>query len=79
LCPDFVIELRSHTDSLSALQDKMRDYIANGAQLGWLIDPIEKKVYVYRSQVEAECLENPASISGGPQLEGFTLDLAEVW
>ena len=79
LCPDFVIELRSHTDSLSALQDKMREYIANGAQLGWLIDPIEKKVYVYRPQVEVECLENPASISGGSLLEGFTLDLAEVW
>jgi Uma2 family endonuclease len=79
LCPDFVIELRSHTDSLSALQDKMREYIANGAQLGWLIDPIEKKVYVYRPQVEVECLENPASISGGSLLGGFTLDLAEVW
>ena len=79
LCPDFVIELRSHTDSLSALQEKMREYIANGAQLGWLIDPIEKKVYVYRPQVEVECLENPASISGGSLLEGFKLDLAEVW
>lgn len=79
LCPDFVIELRSHTDSLSALQDKMREYIANGAQLGWLIDPIERKVSVYRPQTEVECLENPASISGGQLLDGFTLDLAEVW
>jgi len=79
VCPDFVVELRSHTDSLSALQDKMQEYIANGAQLGWLIDPIGKKVYVYRPQTEVECLENPASISGGELLEGFTLDLAEVW
>lgn len=79
LCPDFVIELRSHTDSLSALQDKMQEYIANGAQLGWLIDPIEKKVYVYRSHAEVECLEDPASISGGVLLPGFTLDLEEVW
>jgi len=79
VCPDFVIELRSHTDSLSTLQDKMQEYIANGAQLGWLIDPMEKKVYVYRPRTEVECLENPASISGGTLLEGFTLDLAEVW
>ena len=79
LCPDFVVELRSHTDSLSALQDKVPEYIANGAQLGWLIDPIEKKAYVYRPQLEVECLENPASISGGSLLEGFTLDLTEVW
>jgi len=79
VCPDFVIELRSHTDSPSTLQDKMQEYIANGAQLGWLIDPMEKKVYVYRPRTEVECLENPASISGGTLLEGFTLDLAEVW
>ena len=59
--------------------DKMQEYIANGAQLGWLIDPVERKVYVYRPQVEVECLEDPASISGGSLLEGFTLDLAEVW
>lgn len=79
LCPDFVIELRSHTDSLSALQDKMQEYIANGAQLGWLIDPMAKKVYVYRPHTELECLENPASISGEALLKGFTLDLGEVW
>jgi len=79
LCPDFVIELRSHTDSLSALQDKMQEYIVNGAQLGWLIDPMGKKVYVYLPQTEVECLNDPASISGGELLAGFTLDLAEVW
>ena len=79
LCPDFVIELRSHTDSLSALMDKMQEYISNGAALGWLIGPMERKVYVYRPQTEVECLEDPASISGGELLESFTLDLAEVW
>ena len=79
LCPDFVIELRSHTDSLSALQDKMQEYIANGTKLGWLIDPIDRKIYVYRPQTDVECLEDPASISGEGLLEGFTLALAEVW
>jgi len=79
LCPDFVIELRSHTDSLSALQDKMQEYIANSTKLGLLIDPIERKIYVYRPQTDVECLEDPASISGEGLLEGFTLALAEVW
>lgn len=79
LCPDFVVELRSHTDSLRVLQDKMREYLAGGAQLGWLIDPIEKKVYAYRPGADTECLDHPASISGEPLLAGFTLELAEVW
>ncbi len=64
LCPDFVVELRSRTDSLRFLQEKMQEYIANGAQLGWLIDPREKKVYVYRPQAAVECLDNPQTISG---------------
>ena len=79
LCPDFVIELRSHTDSLSTLQEKMQEYIANGAQLGWLIDPVEKKVYVYSPQAEVECLSDPVTVSGEPLLRGFVLDLAEIW
>lgn len=79
LCPDFVVELRSHTDSLRLLQEKMQEYIDNGAQLGWLIDPLEKKVYVYRPGAAAECLDDPASLSGKPLLAGFTLELAEVW
>ena len=78
LCPDFVVELRSHTDSLRVLQEKMQEYIANGAQLGWLIDPTEKKVYVYRPEQEVECLDHPENISGGSLLKGFTLELAEV-
>jgi Uma2 family endonuclease len=79
LCPDFVVELRSHTDSLRVLQEKMQEYIDNGAQLGWLIDPVEMKVYVYRPGVNVQCLDNPASLSGEPLLAGFTLALAEVW
>ncbi|MEP7336653.1 MAG: Uma2 family endonuclease [Acidobacteriota bacterium] len=79
LCPDFVVELRSPSDSLTALKDKMEEYIANGAELGWLIDPRQKKVYVYRPNAEVECLENPASVSGDPLLPGFKLDLQFVW
>lgn len=79
LCPDFVIELRSDTDRLNVLQDKMQEYIDNGAQLGWLIDPLEKKVWVYCPEAEAECLENPATVSGDPLLPGFVLPLDKIW
>ena len=79
LCPDFVVELRSRTDDLGSLQAKMREYIANGAQLGWLIDPQEKTVYIYRPHDEVDCLENPATISGEPLLPGFTLDVQRLW
>lgn len=77
--PDFVIELRSESDSLSKLQDKMQEYIENGVALGWLIDPLERKVYVYRAKKKVEMLENPAKISGEPLLKGFSLDLKEIW
>ena len=79
LCPDFVIELRSPSDNVKTLQDKMQKYIDNGARLGWLLDPIDRRVYVYRSRVAAECLENPTTISGDPELPGFVLDLAKLW
>ncbi len=79
LCPDFVIELRSPTDSLSALQEKMRDYLDNGAQLGWLIDPEQRRVYVYRPQAPVQVLENPEAVSGDPVLAGFALDMREIW
>jgi Uma2 family endonuclease len=57
----------------------MEEYVANGAQLGWLIDPLEKKVYVYRPTAEADCLDNPQQVSGDPVLPGFVLDLREIW
>jgi len=79
LTPDFVVELRSRTDSLDTLKAKMQEYIGNGAVLGWLIDPIEKKVHIYRPSAEAVCLDNPQTLSGEPLLAGFVLKLAEVW
>lgn len=78
ICPDFVIELRSKSDRLRLLQDKMEEYIANGAQLGWLIDPSEKKVHIYRPDTPAEVLDHPQEISGEPLLKGFTLKLAGI-
>ena len=79
LCPDFVLELRSSTDRLLRLQEKMLDYLSNGARLGWLIDPLEKQAFVYRPGQEVQHLLNPATLSGEPVLAGFTLDLARVW
>ncbi len=79
LCPDFVVKLRSPTDNLTALQAKMQEYLDNGLRLGWLIDPEQQRVYVYRPQTPAEILENPETISGDPILSGFTLDLREIW
>ena len=81
ICPDFVIELRSTSDSLSMLQDKMREYMDNGAKLGWLIDPMSspKRVHIYRPQAEARIFDEPDEISGDPELPGFTLDLRRIW
>jgi Uma2 family endonuclease len=79
ICPDFVVELRSRSDGLAPLQEKMEEYRANGAQLGWLIDRIERKVYVYRPDVDVVCLEDPSQIAGDPVLPGFVLDLARIW
>jgi Uma2 family endonuclease len=79
LCPDFVVELRSPTDTLDALKAKMEEYLAGGAQLGWLIDPEERKVYLYRPGAEVICLDDPAQLSGDPLLSGFVLDLQRVW
>jgi len=79
LCPDFVVELRSPADRIPVLQAKMGEYLANSASLGWLIDPIEKKVYVYRPSAEVCCLDNPATVSGDPVLPGFVLELHRLW
>ena len=77
--PDFVIELSSPSDSVAVLKDKMREYIENGVSLGWLIDPKNKRVYVYRPNAETEILDNPHEISGEPLLKNFVLDLTEIW
>jgi len=79
LCPDFVVELRSRTDSLSELETKMEEYIANGAILGWLVDPLERTVHIYRSGVAVEILNSPATVSGEPLLKGFVLDVQALW
>ncbi|MBV9851463.1 MAG: Uma2 family endonuclease [Armatimonadetes bacterium] len=79
ICPDFVVELRSETDRLPVLQDKMREYIANGARLGWLIDPQSQRVEVYRPGQDVRVLENPQTVSGDPELPGFVLNLEPIW
>lgn len=79
LCPDFVVELRSPTDRLRDLQEKMLEYITTGARLGWLIDPLEKRVYVYRPDQPIEVLDDPPAVSGDPVLPGFVLPVRELW
>lgn len=79
ICPDFVIELRSASDGLPRLQAKMREYIDNGAQLGWLCDRQNRTVYVYRPGRDPEFLENPDTVSGDPELPGFVLPMEKIW
>jgi Uma2 family endonuclease len=79
LCPDFIIELRSPIEPLEQLKEKMAVYIKNGLQLGWLIDPEEKQVFVYQATGQITHLENPTSLSGEPLLAGFVLDPRGIW
>jgi Uma2 family endonuclease len=79
ICPDFVVELRSASDSLEPLKTKMQEYIDNGALLGCLIDRKNQQVYIYRPGVAVECLDNPTSVSGDAVLPGFVLDLSKIW
>lgn len=79
LCPDFVVELRSRTDRLADLQEKMQEYMDNGARLGWLLDPIDTRVYIYRPGQPVEMLENPDTLSGDLVLPGFVLPVHELW
>lgn len=78
LCPDFVAELRSPTDELETLQRKMEEYVENGARLGWLVNPLQRRVHVYRSGERSQTLESPEKQSGEPVLSGFVLDLGEI-
>lgn len=77
LCPAFVAEIRSGTDTLPPLQRKMERYLANGAQLGWLIDPYRRRVYVYRPEVAVEVLEDPETVSGDPVMAGFVFEVRQ--
>lgn len=79
ICPDFVLELRSKNDNMEPQRVKMREYIENGARLGWLIDRKNKKVEIYRPGQDVEVLDNPTTLSGEDVLPGFVLDLTEVW
>ena len=79
IAPDFVVELRSHTDSPAILHAKMAEYIENGVKLGWLIDPFQRQVHVYRPGQAVEILDDPKTVSGDPVLPGFTLNLLEIW
>ncbi|MEH2037000.1 Uma2 family endonuclease [Nostoc sp.] len=79
ICPSFVIELRSSSDRLIKLQEKMQEYIDNGTLLGWLIDRQNRKVYIYRPNRELEILENPEAVSGNPELPGFILRMGKIW
>lgn len=79
LCPDFAVELRSKSDNMEPLRAKMKEYMDNGARLGWLIDRKNRKVEIYRQNQEVEVLDNPETLSGEDVLLGFVLDLTEVW
>jgi len=78
-CPDFILELRSPSDRLPVLQAKMQQWIANGAEVAWLIDPIEKAVTIYRPGQSSEHLVNPTSVQGTGPIAGFELVLSRVW
>ncbi|ELR98182.1 Uma2 family endonuclease [Gloeocapsa sp. PCC 73106] len=79
LCPDFVIELRSSSDNLKNLQDKLTEYINNGTNLGWLINRQDKQVEIYRQGKLKQVLNLPPIITGGDILPGFTLNLELIW
>jgi Uma2 family endonuclease len=80
ICPDFVVELRSASDNLQPLKDKMEEYMREpGVQLGWLIDRKNKKVYIYCPGKPEESLNNPSSISGESVLPGFVLNMSKIW
>ncbi|HEY9619078.1 MAG TPA: Uma2 family endonuclease [Crinalium sp.] len=79
IAPDFLIELRSESDDLDTLRAKMREYMENGVLLGWLINPQDRQVEIYRPGQPVEILDNPEILSGGPLLPGFVLDLSRIF
>lgn len=78
ICPDFVVELRSTTDSLEKLRAKMKVYVKNGARLGWLLDRKNRKVEISRQGSDVEILDGPVTLSGEDVLPGFVLDLSDI-
>jgi Uma2 family endonuclease len=79
ICPDFIIELRSQSDSLAELEAKMEQWIANGAKVAWLIDPERQVVSIYRPDDEPEVLHHPTSVQGNGVIAGFELVMTRIW
>lgn len=79
ICPDFAIELRSQSDALEPLQQKMQEYIDNGLRLGWLINPQDRIVEIYRTNQLAQVLQNPTQVDGEDVLPGFVFDISILW
>jgi Uma2 family endonuclease len=79
LFPDFVVELRSPSDRLRQVQAKMREWMDNGAKLGWLVDPEARSVYIYRPSQTTERLVDPRRVEGEPPVQGFVLEMADIW
>ncbi|GAB4329935.1 MAG: Uma2 family endonuclease [Leptolyngbyaceae cyanobacterium] len=79
LCPDFVVELRSKTDSLKELQNKMQEYLENGCHLGWLINPQNQQVEIYRPGQPVEILRSPQTLSGEDVLPGFAIEVNQLF
>jgi len=79
LCPDFVIELVSPSDSLKKTQEKMQEYMENGCRLGWLINRKKREVEIYRPGQDVEVLQSPLTLSGENVLPGFVLNLQKIW
>jgi Uma2 family endonuclease len=79
LCPDFVLELKSPSDEIATLQAKLEEYLANGAQLGWLIDPEQQRVYTYSPDQPVQDFHRPDTLSGDPVLPDFVMDFTLIW
>lgn len=79
LCPDFVVEIRSPSDVVADLQAKMQEYMANGARLGWLIDPVGRKLFIYSGSGPLRIIDDPQVISAGAPLSGFSVDFPMLW
>ena len=78
-CPDFVMELLSPSDSWKQGMAKMEEYLENGSRLGWLIEPRNQRVAIYRAQQPVEIVESPQFLSGEDVLKGFSLNIAKIW
>ncbi|PSO97129.1 MAG: hypothetical protein BRC53_07620 [Cyanobacteria bacterium SW_6_48_11] len=78
MAPDFAVELRSASDNLETLQQKMQEYLDCGVRMGWLIEPLNQQVEIYRLGQNVEVLQSPTRLSGEEVLPGFVLELAEI-